>query len=168
MKVISKQLNSRMCIICGLDNKSGVQASFYNMEDGCVGSIFKFKEIHQSYSDRTHGGMIACMLDELMARTLWVKNPAVNVATTSMSIKYRKPVPYDTILKGQGIMIKETSRMYSAIAKIYDINNNLLAEAEGNYIKLNQQNFSTKGIKQKDKMGHDIPHNISEIDFPND
>ena len=44
MKVISKQRNSRMCIICGLDNPAGVKAQFYNMEDGSVGAIFTFKE----------------------------------------------------------------------------------------------------------------------------
>ena len=34
MKILSKQNNSRMCVICGLDNPYGVQAPFYEMEDG--------------------------------------------------------------------------------------------------------------------------------------
>jgi hypothetical protein len=29
MKVISKQRNSRMCAICGMDNKYGLKAQFY-------------------------------------------------------------------------------------------------------------------------------------------
>lgn len=33
MKVVSKQGNSKMCIICGLDNEYGLKAPFYNMED---------------------------------------------------------------------------------------------------------------------------------------
>lgn len=36
MKILSKQKNSRMCMICGLDNEYGVNAPFYNMEDGSV------------------------------------------------------------------------------------------------------------------------------------
>lgn len=40
MKVIRKQRNSRMCIICGLDNEAGVKAPFYVMEDSCVMTPF--------------------------------------------------------------------------------------------------------------------------------
>lgn len=64
MKVVRKQRNSRMCIICGLDNEYGVQASFYVMEDGSVMTRFAFRERHQSYPGRVHGGMITAMLDE--------------------------------------------------------------------------------------------------------
>ena len=40
MRVIKKQTNSKMCIICGIENKLGLQAPFYEMEDGTVISIF--------------------------------------------------------------------------------------------------------------------------------
>ena len=36
MKVTAKQRNSKMCVICGLDNSAGVRAPFYTMEDGSV------------------------------------------------------------------------------------------------------------------------------------
>ena len=49
MKILSKQKNSRMCMICGLDNEYGVNAPFYNMEDGSVMTVFRYKEQHQSY-----------------------------------------------------------------------------------------------------------------------
>ena len=32
LKVKAKQHNSRMCIMCGLDNEYGVKAPFYSME----------------------------------------------------------------------------------------------------------------------------------------
>ena len=57
MKVISKQRNSKMCIICGMDNDYGLRAPFYNMEDGSVVSIFRYGEKHQSYPGRVHGGI---------------------------------------------------------------------------------------------------------------
>ena len=61
MKVISKQTNSKMCLICGLDNKLGLKANFYNMEDDSVGAIFTFKPEHQSYPERVHGGMLSAL-----------------------------------------------------------------------------------------------------------
>lgn len=74
MKVISKQRNSKMCIICGLDNKYGLKAPFYNMEDGSVMTKFQYSEEHQSYPGRVHGGLITAMLDEMGLRALWTKN----------------------------------------------------------------------------------------------
>ena len=68
MKVLGKQRNSRMCVICGMDNPFGVKAQFYNMEDGSVLTPFRFREEHQSYPQRVHGGVIAAMLDELGLR----------------------------------------------------------------------------------------------------
>lgn len=65
MKVLSKQKNSRMCVICGMDNPFGVKAQFYNMEDGSVMTPFRFRQEHQSYPQRVHGGLIATMLDGL-------------------------------------------------------------------------------------------------------
>ena len=43
MKVIGQQRNSRMCVICGLDNQFGVRAPFYNMTDGSVASPFRYQ-----------------------------------------------------------------------------------------------------------------------------
>lgn len=75
MKVLKTQRNSKNCIICGMDNPLGLQAPFYILDDNSVASVFSFKLEHQSYPDRTHGGMIAALLDELMGRALWINEP---------------------------------------------------------------------------------------------
>ena len=111
MKVISKQRNSKMCIICGMDNPIGLKAQFYNMEDESVMTIFKFKEEYQSFPQRVNGGMIATMLDELGLRAYWAKTSEDNFGVTlSIDVKYRKPVPYNETLIGKGIVQKETSK----------------------------------------------------------
>ena len=100
MKVVSKQKNSRMCAICGVDNKYGLHAQFYNMEDGSVMSKFQYREEHQSYPGRVHGGLITAMLDEMGLRALWAKEGSEEEMGVTMSLdtKYRKPVPYNTEL----------------------------------------------------------------------
>ena len=55
MKVVSKQRNSKMCIVCGMDNPIGLKAQFYNMEDGSVMTPFQYKKEHQSFPQRVHG-----------------------------------------------------------------------------------------------------------------
>jgi len=137
MKIISKQNNSRMCVVCGLENDYGIKAPFYNMEDGSVMTIFKYKDIHQSYPNRVHGGLIAAMIDELIGRTLWVKEPDMYGVTMSLNIKYRKVVPYDVTLKGVGVMLKESDEFFEGEAKIYDYKTGvLLAEGSAHYHKM--------------------------------
>ena len=70
MKVLRKQANSKSCIICGMDNPLGVKAPFYEMEDNSVVTLFSYRSEHQSYPGRAHGGMITCMLDELIDKSM--------------------------------------------------------------------------------------------------
>lgn len=125
-----------MCIICGVDNKLGLNAPFYNMEDGSVISLFSFKKEHQSYPGRVHGGMISAMLDEIIGRALWVKSPNVYGVTMSLNIKYRKQISYDCKLKAIGIITKESEKFFEAEGKILNLEGDILAEATGHYFKM--------------------------------
>ncbi len=136
MKVLKKQTNSKMCIICGMENKAGVHAPFYEMEDGSVISLFSYKDIHQSYPERTHGGLISTMLDEIIGRAIWVLEPEIWGVTMDINVKFRKPVPYDETLKAYGKITKNTKRFFSGVGYILDKDNNILAEGVANYIKL--------------------------------
>ncbi|MBO4261164.1 MAG: PaaI family thioesterase [Clostridia bacterium] len=99
MKVIKRQSNAKNCIICGLDNSFGLKAAFYEMEDKSVCALFNFLPEHQSYPTRTHGGMITALLDEVMGRALWSIEPDVYACTTTLSVSFRKAVPYGVPLK---------------------------------------------------------------------
>lgn len=167
MKVISKQRNSKMCIICGMDNPIGLKAQFYNMEDKSVMTIFKFKEEYQSFPQRVHGGIIATMLDELGLRALWAKSSEDDFGVTlSMNVKYRKPVPYNEVLIGKGLVQKETSKFVTIETEIFDKKGNLLANAEVKYIKL-AINKIADGINEHDAMCYLIEDDVKEINFEN-
>ena len=138
MKVISKQRNSRMFIMCGLDNEYGVRAPFYNMEDGSVMTLFRYRKQHQSYPGRVHGGLITAMLDEMGLRALWAKELSEETfgVTFSLETKYRKPVPYDQDLIGKGIIVKNSSKFFVTEASIMDTKGNVLANGTVKYIRL--------------------------------
>ena len=128
MKVLKKQTNSSDCFICGINNELGVNARFYEMENGKLYSLFTFKPEHQSFPQRTHGGVISALLDELIGRAIWIKDPEIWGVTIELTIKYRKPVPYDVMLKGIGEITNETKRTFEGIGKIIDNDGNILAE----------------------------------------
>jgi len=166
LKVVEKQRNSKYCFICGLDNESGVKAPFYNLSDESVATQFKFSRHHQSYPGRTHGGIISAMMDELVGRALWINEPDTYAVTTTMSIKFRKPVPYDTLIKGRGYIVKNSSRMYVGKGELYDMDNNLLVEFSGNYMKLSSAQASNSECNVEDEMCYLIEDGVTEFDFP--
>lgn len=164
MKVTGKQRNSRMCIICGMDNPAGVRAQFYNMEDGSVISPFRFREEHQSYPGRVHGGMIAAMLDELGLRSCWTKSEETWGVTTKIEVKYRKPVPYDEDLFARGIVIKENSHFVIVDTAILDKKGTVLAEAEVKYLKMDITKIA-ESADVHEEMCYYSEDDITEICF---
>lgn len=161
MKVISKQKNSKMCYICGMDNKYGLKAQFYNMEDNSVMTKFFYSEYHQSFPQRVHGGLITTMLDELAFRAAWVRDYGLLGATMSMEIKYRKPVPYNTEIIGKGIITKDLTKFFVSEVGLYDIEKNLLANATVKYIKLPAEKVTNADFHKE--MCYLIEDNVKEL-----
>ena len=164
MKVISKQRNSRMCAICGLDNDYGVQAPFYNMEDGSVMTLFQFKFHHQSYPGRVHGGLITAMLDEVGLRALWAAHGVEDDfgVTMSLTTDFRKPVLYDVPLLTRGMLVKENRRLAVVEAELFDETGTLLANATLNYLKMDTQKISV-GANVHEEMPYLIEDGVTEI-----
>ena len=164
MKVISRQRNSRMCIICGLDNPAGVKAPFYNMADGCVMSIFQFSVNHQSYPGRVHGGMITAMLDEMGLRAMWSKHGCEDDfgVTMSLTTSFRKPVPYGENLISRGELIRDSRRFALIQSQIFSCDGTLLAEAELKYLKLDPHTISA-GALVHEEMPYLIADPLADI-----
>ena len=161
MKVTKKQNNSHDCLICGVDNKLGVQAQFYETEENCVVAKVRFKSEHQSYPGRTHGGMISALLDELVGRAIWITEPETWGVTMTLNVKFRKPVPYDTDLKAIGRIENKTSRTFTGSGEIIDLEGNILAEASAVYMKLPIERIADGNeIVDVDVF---MPDNVTEI-----
>ena len=166
MKVISTQLNSKNCIICGMENEFGLKAPFYNLDDHSVATIFKFSCLHQSYPDRTHGGMVSALLDELMGRALWVNEPEMFGVTTTLNITYRKAVPLNTLVKARAYITFNGSRGFSAKGELFSMDGILLAEGSAKYFKMPFSVAFKEGKNMHDEMCYKIPIDVDEIDFP--
>ena len=166
MKIIKTQRNSKYCIICGMENPTGLKAPFYELEDGTVGTLVTFKSEHQSYPDRTHGGMVSALLDELIGRALWITEPNMFGVTTTLSVTYRKPVPLDTAVKAHGAITFSGSRGFTGKGAIYSMDGTLLAEATAKYFKIPFNKVFGDKSSYHEEMCYEMPMNISHLDFP--
>lgn len=152
--------------MCGLDNPYGVKAPFYTMEDGSVATIFSYREQHQSYPGRVHGGLITAMLDEMGLRALWACEGEEKTygVTISLETKYRKPVPYDVELIGCGKIIKDTGNFLTADTKILNKDGQALATGIIKYIKLDPQKIQP-GVITHEEMCYLIDDGVKNIDI---
>ena len=146
MKVISKQRNSKMCIICGMDNDYGLRAPFYNMEDGSVVSIFRYGET----------GLRAMWAKELSENTFGV--------TLSIETKFRKPVPYDSELICRGVVVKNSGNFFTSECTIKDTSGAVLANAEVKYIKLDVSKIAPDA-NEHEEMCYAIDDGVKEINL---
>ena len=148
-----------------MDNPLGLKAQFYNLKDNTVASLFTFLSNHQSYPERTHGGMISALLDELMGRALWLTNEDIYGVTTTMNITFRKPVPFDKPLKARAYITHDSKMFFSAKGELFDLDDNLLAEGSARYLKLSDK-VAFGNTNCCDEMCYLIQDGVTEINFP--
>ncbi len=136
-KVTGKQPNSKMCFVCGLKNKFGLSASFYETDKNELIALFKACQEHQGYPGRLHGGIAAAILDETIGRTITTgKNDKIWGVTLEFNIKYKKPIPLDEEIKVVAKLTYEDKRLFGGTGKIILPNGDIAATAEGKYLKL--------------------------------
>ena len=130
-KVLKKQNNSDMCIVCGVENDASLKSVFYELEGGMIAGVTTPKDIHQSYPNRMHGGMISALLDETLGRAVQIGKPDIWAVTGELSVRFKKPVPLDKPVICVGKITKDTSRVYIAEGFIEDEEGNILATLQG-------------------------------------
>ena len=165
MKVIGKQKNSRMCVICGMENPFGLRAPFYNMEDGSVMTQFEYREEHQSYPGRVHGGLIAAMLDELGFRACWAQgDESIWGVTMNLETLYRKPVPYGVKLIGRGLVERQTHRFAQVKSEILTPDGTVLASAGGKFLLMGIEQIA-ENVDEHEEMHMLVEDGVTEIEY---
>lgn len=142
-KILRKQFSSNDCFVCGIKNDAGLKASFYEVEGRELVTTFSSKACHQSYPGRTHGGVIAAMLDEAIGRAINIYEPDTFGVTINLNISYRKPVPYNEKLMIVSKVTKNTIKLFEAEGKILNKNNEVLANCKGIYAKIPKEQIVT-------------------------
>jgi acyl-coenzyme A thioesterase PaaI-like protein len=137
IKVVGKQQNCKMCLVCGLKNPFGLKASFYELENDEVVAIFRPLEEHQGYPGRLHGGIASAILDEAIGRAVIMRyDEEVWGVTVDFSIVFRKPIPLNEELKVVGRVTEAKSRFFSGTGEIILGNGDVAATGTGRYMKL--------------------------------
>lgn len=147
-KVIKKQKSSSRCIVCGVDNKLGMKASFYELENNELVAVCDTKDWHQSYPGRVHGGMSAALLDETIGRAISINDETIWGVTVSLDLKYKKPVPTDATIKIVGRITKENRKLFEGSGEIILPNGEVAVTATGKYMKMPVEKITDESLDE--------------------
>ena len=117
-KVVGAQNSSRLCLVCGAENRCGLQARFYELEDGELAGVFQPRAEHQSYPGRFHGGISSAILDETIGRAITTIHPDTWGVTVELTVRFRRPVPLDREVTVVGRITRDTSRLFEGTGEI--------------------------------------------------
>ena len=136
-RVKRKQPNSRMCLVCGMENQLGLKASFFELENRELVAVFTPVDIHQGYPGRLHGGMTASVLDETIGRAIMVRyDETVWGVTVDFNIRYKNPIPLHQELRVITRITDENRRLFEGTGELILANGDIGATARGKYLKL--------------------------------
>ena len=120
------------CFACGGDNPIGMRLRI-EIGDGVARTAWVAGENFVGWSDKLHGGIIATMLDEVMA---WALVGEDNWGVTArMNVAFRRPVEVGTTVRAEGWIATARRRVVDTAAHLIDAESgDELASATGVYV----------------------------------
>ena len=149
-KVLRKQNNSAMCMVCGAENKFSLRSRYYELENGEIVSVFRSENWHQSYPGRVHGGIAAAVLDELIGRALCIAEPEMWGVTVEFRIQYKKAIPTEMDLKARARMTKNSRKLYEGTGELLLPDGEIAATAWGKYMKMPLEKIANREFAENE------------------
>ena len=139
------------CFACGTLNTGGLQLDLHVDGERCWTDL-SIPARFQGWDEIAHGGIVATILDEVMA---WSLVDADNWGLTArLSVDFKRPVPLDRPIHAEGWITQARRRIVTTAGRIVDAESGeTLATAEATYVA------ATDGRKNelKERYGYRDP-----------
>ncbi len=125
------------CFACGQRNPFGLQLVF-RLENDTIVADFQPREEHQGFPGVIHGGIVAAVLDETLGRTSILSENPEWTMTGRLEVRYRRYVPYGSLLRVRASLGKQRRRMVQAtgVLTLAEDEQTILADAQGTFLSL--------------------------------
>ena len=107
--------DDRNCFACGPNNPIGLKMKIQR-ENGRAEAEVTLTPNHQGWKDIVHGGLVATLLDEIMAHAVIDQFP--QAVTADLRIRYRRAVPTDQPLIAVGWIDQSDRRRVTAKSEL--------------------------------------------------
>ena len=143
-----------MCYACGVENDHGLKMVFRRIGDRAV-CEYTPCEYQQGYPGRMHGGLVATLLDEAMGWAVY--GAAQWGATARLNLRFRRAVPLDAPLRVEAWVVRHRGRLIELRGELRDRTGDVLAEADGTFMKLDERMAAEMSGLARDAGRDDMP-----------
>jgi uncharacterized protein (TIGR00369 family) len=119
------------CFACGRENAIGMRLHI-ELGEGTASTAWTVGPDYVGWSDKAHGGLIATLLDEVMA---WAPSSSDAWAVTvELSVRFRSPAAPGERLAAVGRVTARRRRMFEVTGEVRGAGGRLVAEGTGRYL----------------------------------
>ena len=119
------------CFACGETNPIGMGLHI-ELGEGTARTEWLVGDDYVGWSDKAHGGIIATLLDEVMA---WAPSSFDSWAVTAeLSIRYRSPAAPGETLRASGRVAQRRRRIYDVVGEVRGEDDRVVATGRGRYL----------------------------------
>jgi len=136
------------CFACGATNPIGMGLQI-DIGDGEATTSWTVGDDYVGWSDKAHGGIIATLLDEVMA---WAPSSFDSWAVTAeLTVRFRSPASPGEQLTAVGRVTERRRRIYRVSGEVRGADGRLVAEGHGRYLG------ATPAEKERLKSEYGLP-----------
>jgi uncharacterized protein (TIGR00369 family) len=119
------------CFACGGTNPIGMGLHI-ELDEGRARTTWRAGDDFVGWSDKLHGGIVATLLDEVMA---WAcASSDAWAVTAEMTVRYRSPAAPGEELVAEGRVVEQRRRIYQVVGEVRGGDGRLVAEGSGRYL----------------------------------
>ena len=118
--------------MCGPGNDRGLGIRF-RLDDDVCRAEFTPTESYAGYDGVVHGGILFCLLDDVMAN--WFYLQGKRCFTARAEVRYRQPLPVGTPVRMEGRLLRRKGRVAVIEGKVFrQDNDDVVVEATGSFM----------------------------------
>jgi uncharacterized protein (TIGR00369 family) len=126
-KISQTYKTSNYCFACGKDNPFGLRLKISGDDNG-VYTTFTIKQRYEGFKDITHGGIVATILDEMIAWACRKRN--LDVLTAELIVRYKKKLPVGETVQATGRIVQQHGRLIVGESFIKDAKGQIIATGQ--------------------------------------
>ena len=125
--------NANRCFVCGPSNEIGLKVRFRLDGDEICRAEWTSDERYVGYDGVTHGGILFCLLDDVMANLLFLKGEPC--FTARADVRFRTPLGIGERIELESKLIKRRNNVAVIEAQaIRDSDETVIATARGHFV----------------------------------
>ncbi len=113
--------------------------------DGSLKALAWFGPGAEGAPGRIHGGSVSAILDEVLGAAVWILG--IPVVTARLLVKYRRPLPVDTVCEIETFITKMDTRRVNVRGTLKTRGGGLIADAEAVFFQFPASEISEKLAK---------------------